>query len=190
MTDDNAMDSREKLEVDLKTRLYEFGGYCFTSRETHTDNVDTFFDDFVSLLDRQGAITEREHPGLTISDDESLINWRGENYVRQSALGDGKLTAEQVRDALMSADRWKKPMGNTGLTNTHVVIRDDGWQAIADELNATLDSGECELIEVDSYSNANEVIHVLECSACGETCEHVNGSYPKCPHCGRKAVKR
>ncbi len=45
--------------------------------------------------------------------------------------------------------------------------------------------GECELVETDSYSNANEVIHVLECSECGETCEHVNGSYPRCPHCGR-----
>lgn len=48
----------------------------------------------------------------------------------------------------------------------------------------------CELVETDSYSNANEVIHVLECSECGETCEHVNGSYPRCPHCGWKAVKR
>ena len=35
------------------------------------------------------------------------------------------------------------------------------WQAIADELNAELGSG---------------------------TCEHVNGSYPRCPNCGRKAV--
>ena len=51
-----------------------------------------------------------------------------------------------------------------------------------------LDSSTCELIETDSYSNANEVVHVLECSACGETCEHVNGSYPRCPHCGRKVV--
>ena len=55
--------------------------------------------------------------------------------------------------------------------------------------NATI-GGECELTEVDSYSNVRETIHVLECSACGETCEHVNGSYPRCPHCGRKAVKR
>ena len=47
----------------------------------------------------------------------------------------GTLTAEQVREAVMSADRWEKPMGNTGLTNTHLIIRDDGWQAIADELN-------------------------------------------------------
>ena len=48
------------------------------------------------------------------------------------------LTAEQVREAVMSADRWEKPMGNTGLTNTHLIIRDDAWQTIADELNATL----------------------------------------------------
>lgn len=47
----------------------------------------------------------------------------------------------------------------------------------------------CELVETDSYSDANEVIHVLECSECGKTCEHVNGSYPRCPNCG-KAVKR
>ena len=51
-------------------------------------------------------------------------------------------------------------------------------------------AGECELVETDSYSNENEVIHVLECSNCGETCEHVNGSYPRCPHCGRKAVNQ
>ena len=26
-------------------------------------------------------------------------------------------------------------------------------------------------------------IHVMECSACGRTFEHVNGSYEYCPHC-------
>lgn len=44
----------------------------------------------------------------------------------------------------------------------------------------------CELVETDRYSNAYETIHMLECSACGETCEHVNGAYPRCPHCGAK----
>lgn len=58
-------------------------------------------------------------------------------------------------------------------------------QAIA----ATLGSGTCELVETDRYTNSRETIHVLECSECGETCEHVNGIYPRCPHCG-KAVKR
>lgn len=55
-----------------------------------------------------------------------------------------KLTAGQVRDAVMSADRWKIRMGDTGITNTHLIIRDDGWQAIADELNGKLGNGECE----------------------------------------------
>ena len=68
----------------------------------------------------------------------------------------------------------------------------EAWNTRTPEqaVDATLGAGECELVETDSYSNENEVIHVLECSNCGETCEHVNGSYPRCPHCGRKAVKR
>ena len=52
------------------------------------------------------------------------------------------LTAEQVRDATMSAHRLGSSMDNTGMTNTHLIIRDDCWQAIADELNATLEN-EC-----------------------------------------------
>jgi len=31
-----------------------------------------------------------------------------------------------------------------------------------------------------------ELIHVMECSACGGTYEHVNGSYEFCPRCGRR----
>ena len=71
-----AQDSREKLEKDLKTRLYEFGGYCFSSREEHTDNVDTFFDEFVSLLDRQAAITERELEDVFLDRAEIIITRR------------------------------------------------------------------------------------------------------------------
>ena len=75
---------------------------------------------------------------------ESCVNEEFEQlYAEELAdamLGHRNLTAEQVREAVMSADRWEKPMGNTGLTNTHLIIRDDGWQAIADELNATLGS--------------------------------------------------
>lgn len=31
-------------------------------------------------------------------------------------------------------------------------------------------------------------VHVMECSECGHTYEHVNGSYEFCPHCGRRVV--
>ena len=63
--------------------------------------------------------------GLTISEDGTLLDWRGENYVRQSTLGNGTLTAEQVEDAVYR----------------HCKFYEGGEvdaQAIADELNAEL----------------------------------------------------
>ena len=129
-----AQDSREKLEVDLKTLLYEFGGYCFSSREGHTDNVDTFFEDFVFLLDRQAAITEREHPGLTISDDESLINWHGENYLPQSRV----LNAERERDEFSLKLKHEMEL-NRDNRNAFDLERIDELQAKVDELTAERD---------------------------------------------------
>ena len=32
-------------------------------------------------------------------------------------------------------------------------------------------------------------VHVMECSECGHTYEHVNGSYEFCPRCGRRIVE-
>ena len=74
------------------------------------------------------------------TEEEAIEAWntRTPDQAIAATLGAPKLAAEQVRNAVMSADRCEKPMGNTGLTNTHLIIRDDGWQAIADELNATL----------------------------------------------------
>lgn len=34
----------------------------------------------------------------------------------------------------------------------------------------------------------NLTIHVMECSECGGTYEHVNGGYEYCPRCGKKVV--
>ena len=110
-----------------------------------------------------------------------------------------RVTAEQVREAIMSADRWEKPMGDTGMTNTHLIIRDDGWQAIADELNAALGRGEC------------HITRDFKCDACGhqypyrnfrpyETCDgrtaykalyrdELACEMPRfCPNCGRRVV--
>lgn len=109
-----------------------------------------------------------------------------------ATLDGGNLTVEQVREAI------ERHFGKVAVLDDGKPVewRDDwvckvaiDYRGIADELNATLGSGMCELVETDSYSDANEVIHVLECSECGKTCEHVNGSYPRCPNCG-KAVKR
>lgn len=105
---------------------------------------------------------------------ESIKAWN-------TRAANGTLTAEQVREAI------KKHAEDDSCYIFEVYGEMCG--PIADELNTTLGSGMCELVETDSYSDANEVIHVLECSECGKTCEHVNGGYPRCPHCG-KAVKR
>jgi len=51
------------------------------------------------------------------------------------------------------------------------------------------DEDKCELVETDSYNPTHETVHVLECSICGRTCEHINGGYLRCPHCRRKVKK-
>ncbi|MBQ9002157.1 MAG: Lar family restriction alleviation protein [Eggerthellaceae bacterium] len=80
--------------------------------------------------------------------------------------------------------------GNDSPFHHAYVIADTEAEAIAAwNTRAELGSRTCELEETEVYT-AHETVHVLECSACGETCEHVNGGYPRCPHCGRKAVKR
>ena len=82
---DGFTDSREKLEADVREWVDDIG--WLSDKETQVA-------DFIARLDRQAVITEREHPGLTISDDESLINWHGKNYLLQSRV----LNAERERD--------------------------------------------------------------------------------------------
>jgi len=64
---------------------------------------------------------------------------------------------------------------------------------------ATLGSGTCDADETDVIkcwvkcedepnTERMELIHVMECSACGGTYEHVSGSYEFCPRCGKKVV--
>ena len=78
------VDSREKLEADVKETI-DFWGAAYPDARVRIA---------LGWLDRQAAISEREHPGLTISDDDSLINWRGKNYLLQSRV----LNAERERD--------------------------------------------------------------------------------------------
>lgn len=39
------------------------------------------------------------------------------------------------------------------------------------------------------YFDKHFTIHVMECSECGHTYEHVNGDYEYCPRCGRRIVR-
>lgn len=62
---------------------------------------------------------------------------------------------------------------------------------------ATLGRGTCEADETDVIkcwvkckhepsTEHVELIHVMRCSECGGTYEHVNGSYEYCPRCGAR----
>ena len=128
---------------------------------------------------------KRENTGFMYStEDEAIAAWN--TRATHSAL-----TAEQVREAVMSADRWEKPMGNTGMTNTHLIVRDDGWQAITDELNAELGSGTCEWV----LEHSGTLYDKWRCSKCAylfvepRTDQGYTDLEPNfCPNCGRKVV--
>ena len=136
MTDKNdAVDSREKLEVDLKTRLYEFGGYCFSSREGHTDNVDTFFDDFVSLLDRQGAITEREMQAKVdelTAERDAKADLLATAFERVKELEAERDDAVEAYDAHMAAhDAWHEAEDITYTRNRFAIYEQATKERIA-----------------------------------------------------------
>ena len=131
-----------------------------------------------------GGFATEEDRERSMKQAVSKWNTRTPEQAISATLGSGKLTAEQVQAVIFAHSSC------AGRENGEYFANDIRMQAIADELNAALGGRECELVEVDSYRSDMEIIHVLECSACGKTCEHVNGSYPKCPHCGARAVKR
>ena len=66
-----------------------------------------------------------------------------------------------------------------------------------DAENAKLWRGTCHVDETETFEcvcdgighyGKRVTIHVMECSACGGTYEHVFGDYEYCPHCRRKVV--
>ena len=98
----------------------------------------------------------------------------------------GTLTAEQVREAI-EANSWAE-------TSTIREFNDSSWQAIADELNAELGSGTCEMAEVLEHEDDGGYIWYdhWECSECGGKNNGILVSFdqvapPKnCPNCGRR----
>ena len=97
-------------------------------------------------------------------------NARAEQAIA-ATLGSGTLTADDVLNA--------------------VYKHGARWQAIADELNATLGSGTCHMSFIDEYETASgEEEYLCECSECGsQTWEPAHDLPLYCRKCGRK-VKR
>lgn len=116
-----------------------------------------------------------------------------------ATLGRGMLTADDVRDLI---ELHSDASGGNGCD-----FHNGAYVAIADELNAMLGSSNCTNNERTGTCIADETdiwecicdgigrygkrvtVHVMECSECGHTYEHVNGDYEFCPHCGRRVVE-
>ena len=104
-----------------------------------------------------------------------------------ATLGCGMLTAEQVREAI-EENSWKEAF-------MLFEFNESSWQAIADELNATLGAGTCH----DKGGTDENGQQVFNCSECGcvlslydrdgsnNLCTGFVFDYPRyCPSCGRK----
>jgi len=96
-----------------------------------------------------------KHTVLAKKHDDGSLEFCERRYVPEDAatLGGGNLTAEQVREAI-EENSWAE-------TSTIREFNDSSWRAIADELNAKLGGGECEL-------------------AYGENDDGVDGWYTQC----------
>lgn len=46
----------------------------------------------------------------------------------------------------------------------------------------------CQCVDGDGRTSSLDV-HVMECSGCGHTYEHVWGGYEFCPHCGVRTTE-
>jgi len=131
-------------------------------------------DDAIARIATLGEFNPDGLPyGMTVSDDGNLLNWRGENYVKQSALGNGTLTAEQVRGTVEK--HWHDLPDEYDIPEaTALPEYSYDWQAIADELNATLgtDDGSrwFELFGTPERT-AESLEHMCQFMHGGEICE-------------------
>jgi len=114
-----------------------------------------------------------------------------------ATLGGGKLTAEQVRETVEK--HWHDLPADYDMPEaTALPEYSYDWQAIADELNATLGGGECEFVIEDNMNESEGMGDVwFRCTNCDTTFDYYADDWLMkqnyCPHCGfkiRKAVKR
>jgi len=128
----------------------------------------------------------------------------GENdKVHLSAM----VTPEQAIAATLGDDEYERKMDallcrltNGKFSKTRAYDLDFMESVVREEFEtyaATLGRGECHADETDTMECVCDgighygeylMVHVMECSECGRTYEHVWGNYEYCPHCGRKVV--
>lgn len=136
-------------------------------------------DELHRLLDERGV----EHQDYEFSPDVKTTSWdidtsdpRYEVCAAFEEFDGGTTllrfwnpTPEQAVEATLGPLVTSSNCSNSERTTT--VDETDTWECVCDQVGRY---GKC------------VTIHVMECSACGGTYEHVNGSYEFCPRCGRR----
>ena len=115
------------------------------------------------LLDERGV----EYEG-----GERSVRWRDRNGVMMQAfpLADGELGMDVW--SCTPAQAVAATLGSCNCSNS--------------ERTGTCTADETEHIECGTIDGRHYDIHIMECSECGRTYEHVFGDYEYCPHCGRR----
>lgn len=131
----------------------------------------TAIDELRRLLDELGV----EYEG-----GERSVRWRDRNGVMMQAfpLADGELgmdvwscTPEQAIAATLGSSSCTNNCTNGERTVTCNADETETWECVCDQIGR--------------YGK-RVTVHVMECSECGHTYEHVNGDYEFCPRCGRR----
>lgn len=125
--------------------------------------------------------------GNAIDELCSMLDERGARYFRQEREGKGTLAGVS----------WEYPVGHGSpyvfvatvvKYGDHLLFR--GYLTPEQAIAATLGRGTCEADATETWTcecvGEQLTVHVMECSECGHTYEHVNGDYEYCPRCGRK----
>ena len=81
------------------------------------------------------------------------------------------LTPEQAIAATLGSSSCTNNCTNGERTGTCTADETETWECVCDQIGR--------------YGK-RVTVHVMECSECGHTYEHVNGDYEYCPHCGRR----
>ena len=84
------------------------------------------------------------------------------------------ITPEQAIAATLGSCNCSNDCTNSERTGTCNADETETWECVCDQIGR--------------YGK-RVTVHVMECSECGHTYEHVNGDYEFCPHCGRRVVE-
>ena len=127
------------------------------------------------LLDEQG-LEWREHEAPA-AECIAFFDGNGWHDCWESVGGEVNVTFSMTPEQAIAAT-----LGSCNCSNDCT----NGEQTGACHADET-DAWECVCDQMGRYGK-RVTIHVMECSKCGRTYEHVNGNYEFCPNCGRRIV--